>query len=971
MGVSGLLPQLRSITKRCHVSKYRGEKVAVDAYCLLHKGAYTCARELVEGEPTERHVAYCMARMELLLGAGVTPLVVFDGGRLPNKGDEERSRQRSREENRARARALWAAGNRTAAMECYQKAVDITPAHAKQFVEALKRRGCAFLVAPYEADAQMAYLALNGLVDAVLTEDSDLLCYGCPKVFFKMDKTGEGEEVQLCELPQARELAFQGFGHDLFQEMCVLAGCDFVDSLPGIGIKKAHQNLRRTRCFLKVVRALRFDGTKIPEGYERRVQRALWTFRHQRVYCPRRRAAVHLHEIPGGDLAAGARVPAAAQLVDGEPDFLGPALPDDVAQAIAAGDLDPITKQPFADELQPCTAPLTDDAAASGSASQRDAPPARQQQQLRSGRSKSGQQVVGAGNGTTLLNFGFVRGLAKPTQAEFKPPRPSSAPGSQDSAAGQPLQQQQQQAAASSSQEENKQLRQQGLGSPAPPKPAPAGDALASPTDEQWQSFRQRRHRASGRVLLAAPLAATHPAGKPPGPAGGGKTSSFFAGPKPSVSGMRKPAAVAAAGSGASLLARLQAALKPEEPSVDELLRGREDEADLPAEISVSIGTDDDEEQLQECQQAMRLGDGRARFVPPCRAAPVQQPASMRTQQHEEEGGQDAAEQQLEMGGPSRPRLVVPAKQRLSTEQGEQQQRSRSQPTSPLDLLGLGRSPTIDDVLGGGSAPAAERLGGQDEAEQLPSLACSPAQLPRPSQRLWLPQRSAAEQQQRQQKPLLDLVSPAGPLFRQPLQQDVQQQRQHQITPGFYNMEAGSDAGSGARPISSLPWREPADTPASRSPLSRRAAGAAGGSGAAGLQPCFDAAAPAAEGDGAPDLERVSPFASDPIASLGHLPAFQREAEAAVDRAAQTALAAASQAALRPLRPPPHLQPGKAQAAALAAGKRALLGVGEKENGQTRQAAGGSKRLKGAGTAVGAGAPAASNIFSGFACGSR
>ncbi len=34
-----------------------------------------------------------------------------------------------------------------------------------------------------------------------------------------MDKVGEGEEVQLCELPQARELAFQGFGHELFQEV--------------------------------------------------------------------------------------------------------------------------------------------------------------------------------------------------------------------------------------------------------------------------------------------------------------------------------------------------------------------------------------------------------------------------------------------------------------------------------------------------------------------------------------------------------------------------------------------------------------------------------------------------------------------------------------------------------------------------------------------------------------------------------
>ncbi len=49
-------------------------------------------------------------------------------------------------------------------------------------LQALKRCGVEFIVAPYEADAQMAYLALNGLVAAVLTEDSDLLPYGCPRV---------------------------------------------------------------------------------------------------------------------------------------------------------------------------------------------------------------------------------------------------------------------------------------------------------------------------------------------------------------------------------------------------------------------------------------------------------------------------------------------------------------------------------------------------------------------------------------------------------------------------------------------------------------------------------------------------------------------------------------------------------------------------------------------------------------------
>lgn len=38
------------------------------------------------------------------------------------------------------------------------------------------------MVAPYEADAQLAHLSRTGAVDAVITEDSDYLPYGCKKV---------------------------------------------------------------------------------------------------------------------------------------------------------------------------------------------------------------------------------------------------------------------------------------------------------------------------------------------------------------------------------------------------------------------------------------------------------------------------------------------------------------------------------------------------------------------------------------------------------------------------------------------------------------------------------------------------------------------------------------------------------------------------------------------------------------------
>eukprot|EP00887_Chlorella_sp_A99_P001047 scaffold14.g1047.t1 len=308
MGIASLLPNLRSITSKAHVSKYVGQTAVVDAYCLLHRGAHACARELVEGEPTDRRGR----------------AAVFDGDRLPAKAEEERSRERSRQEAVAKARALWLQGNRTAAHECYQRA---------------------------------AYLVLNGLADVVITEDSDLLAYGCPRVFFKMDRGGDGEEVALADLPAARELGMANMPHALFQEMCVMAGCDFCASLPGVGVKKAHAAVKRSRCFVRAVRALRFAGTPVPDGYLARFQRALWTFRHQRVFCPRRRRVVTLTEVPGGDLAADARVPEAAALAEGEADFLGPPVPDEVACAVAAGDLDPITKRPFAEQAGPGSQP--------------------------------------------------------------------------------------------------------------------------------------------------------------------------------------------------------------------------------------------------------------------------------------------------------------------------------------------------------------------------------------------------------------------------------------------------------------------------------------------------------------------------------------------------------------------------------------------------------------------------------------
>lgn len=39
-----------------------------------------------------------------------------------------------------------------------------------------------YVVAPFEADSELAFLMQNKYIDAVVTEDSDLLALGCSQV---------------------------------------------------------------------------------------------------------------------------------------------------------------------------------------------------------------------------------------------------------------------------------------------------------------------------------------------------------------------------------------------------------------------------------------------------------------------------------------------------------------------------------------------------------------------------------------------------------------------------------------------------------------------------------------------------------------------------------------------------------------------------------------------------------------------
>ncbi|XP_037667094.1 exonuclease 1 [Choloepus didactylus] len=299
MGIQGLLQFIKEASEPIHVRKYKGQVVAVDTYCWLHKGAIACAEKLAKGEPTDRYVGFCMKFLNMLLSHGIKPILVFDGCTLPSKKEVEKSRRERRQTNLLKGKQLLREGRVSEARECFTRSVNITHAMAHKVIKAARSQGVDCLVAPYEADAQLAYLNKAGIVQAIITEDSDLLAFGCKKVILKMDQFGNGLEIDQARLGMCRQLG-DVFTEEKFRYMCILSGCDYLSSLRGIGLAKACKVLRLAnnpdiiKVIKKIGQYLKMNIT-VPEDYIKGFIRANNTFLYQLVFDPIQRKLIPLN----------------------------------------------------------------------------------------------------------------------------------------------------------------------------------------------------------------------------------------------------------------------------------------------------------------------------------------------------------------------------------------------------------------------------------------------------------------------------------------------------------------------------------------------------------------------------------------------------------------------------------------------------------------------------------------------------
>ncbi|EJD51765.1 PIN domain-like protein [Auricularia subglabra TFB-10046 SS5] len=287
MGVTGLFEFLNAKRSHSHIETLAGTRLGIDGYVVLHRGALTCARELASGVPTTAYLHEVKRLLLMLRHYDIEPYFVFDGQALPAKANVTRRRMAVREEAILRAATLEKKGDKRASAVAYKASVVVTTQMVTQTIKILRAAGIPYLVAPYEADAQLAFLDRVGLIDAVYSEDSDLVVFGVQKLVCKLQDDGA------CAIVRHADLSVS---HSHLRLMALLAGCDYTRGLPGVGLATAHKVANQFPVISTYIKR-RFTNTPELELFQREMRLANAAFLFQTVFDPKTRALISLNDL--------------------------------------------------------------------------------------------------------------------------------------------------------------------------------------------------------------------------------------------------------------------------------------------------------------------------------------------------------------------------------------------------------------------------------------------------------------------------------------------------------------------------------------------------------------------------------------------------------------------------------------------------------------------------------------------------
>ncbi|XP_058215358.1 flap endonuclease 1 isoform X2 [Rhododendron vialii] len=284
MGIKGLTKLLADSApksmKEQKFESYFGRKIAIDASMSIYQFLIVVGRtgtEMLTNEAGEvtSHLQGMFTRTIRLLEAGLKPIYVFDGKPPDLKKQELAKRYSKRADATEDLNQALETGNKEDIEKFSKRTVKVTKQHNEDCQKLLRLMGVPIIEAPSEAEAQCAALCKSGKVYAVASEDMDSLTFGAPR-FLRHLMDPSSKKVPVMEFEVSKVLEELNLSMDQFIDLCILCGCDYCDSIRGIGGQTALKLIRQHGSIENILENINKERYQIPDDWPYQEARILF-----------------------------------------------------------------------------------------------------------------------------------------------------------------------------------------------------------------------------------------------------------------------------------------------------------------------------------------------------------------------------------------------------------------------------------------------------------------------------------------------------------------------------------------------------------------------------------------------------------------------------------------------------------------------------------------------------------------------
>lgn len=227
------------------IDHYKSKRIGIDTNLLLYKLLFAIRMKGYDIKNNNLNVTHIHALILKILGFikyDIAPIFVFDGSFPIIKQETLDIRKQFKQTMKNKYIQANKQNDTENIKKYYFMKSDITQQEIDDCIELLHIFGYQTIISKSEADAQLAELIKQQMIDYIVTDDLDILVFGGSNILknFTISNKKYIQEINLSVLLKQFNMTMSQF-----IDLAIMLGCDYCPSIKGIGTIKAFDLIKK------------------------------------------------------------------------------------------------------------------------------------------------------------------------------------------------------------------------------------------------------------------------------------------------------------------------------------------------------------------------------------------------------------------------------------------------------------------------------------------------------------------------------------------------------------------------------------------------------------------------------------------------------------------------------------------------------------------------------------------------------